>query len=157
MVDKNARNLSELFFFLVQLQFSYSYVIGKHKQRVSVVNRNVDKVTNHPSLRKGGCHEPHDIEDLYKIGQSVRGLPSTLVLSNVLSLTSTYSDINCFAVIFPLSISQVVLIMQHINWQRRQTWFFALIITLSIQLFGVQWIQIFKELFQFLMRLSMFT
>ncbi|PIN05265.1 RNA polymerase II transcription initiation [Handroanthus impetiginosus] len=35
--------------------------------------RNVHKVKGHPSLRKGGCHEVHDIEDLVKIGQVVKG------------------------------------------------------------------------------------
>ncbi|KAL9448863.1 hypothetical protein AB3S75_010908 [Citrus x aurantiifolia] len=35
--------------------------------------KNVHKVRGHPSLQKGGCHEVHDIEDLVKVGQVVRG------------------------------------------------------------------------------------
>ncbi|PNY05673.1 fanconi anemia group J protein [Trifolium pratense] len=35
--------------------------------------KNVHKVKSHPSLQKGGCNEVHDIEDLVKVGQSVRG------------------------------------------------------------------------------------
>ncbi|KAK0577247.1 hypothetical protein LWI29_030173 [Acer saccharum] len=35
--------------------------------------KNVHKVKGHPSLQKGGCHEVHDIEDLVKVGQIVRG------------------------------------------------------------------------------------
>ncbi|KAI3465455.1 hypothetical protein Pfo_022118 [Paulownia fortunei] len=35
--------------------------------------KNVHKVKGHPSLQKGGCHEVHDIEDLVKIGQVVKG------------------------------------------------------------------------------------
>ncbi|XP_075516697.1 uncharacterized protein LOC142551379 isoform X1 [Primulina tabacum] len=35
--------------------------------------KNVHKVKGHPSLQKGGCHEVHDIEDLVKVGQVVKG------------------------------------------------------------------------------------
>ncbi|XP_056164898.1 uncharacterized protein LOC115666787 isoform X2 [Syzygium oleosum] len=35
--------------------------------------QNANKVKAHPSLQKGGCHEAHDIEDLVKIGQVVKG------------------------------------------------------------------------------------
>ncbi|KAK3427328.1 hypothetical protein EUGRSUZ_F03572 [Eucalyptus grandis] len=35
--------------------------------------KNAHKVKAHPSLQKGGCHEAHDIEDLVKIGQVVKG------------------------------------------------------------------------------------
>ncbi|KAL6549145.1 hypothetical protein OROHE_008990 [Orobanche hederae] len=35
--------------------------------------RNVHKVKEHSSLQKGGCHEVHDIEDLVKVGKSVKG------------------------------------------------------------------------------------
>ncbi|KAL5848005.1 hypothetical protein ACOSQ3_011529 [Xanthoceras sorbifolium] len=35
--------------------------------------KNVHRVKGHPSLQKGGCHEVHDIEDLVKVGQVVRG------------------------------------------------------------------------------------
>ncbi|GMI91400.1 hypothetical protein like AT1G20720 [Hibiscus trionum] len=35
--------------------------------------KNMHKVKCHPSLQKGGCHEAHDIEDLVKIGQVVKG------------------------------------------------------------------------------------
>ncbi|KAB1203523.1 hypothetical protein CJ030_MR8G015346 [Morella rubra] len=35
--------------------------------------KNVHKVKGHPSLQKGGCHEAHDIEDLVKVGQAVKG------------------------------------------------------------------------------------
>nr|GMD43590.1 Fanconi anemia group J protein homolog [Ipomoea batatas] len=35
--------------------------------------KNAHKVKAHPSLQKGGCHEAHDIEDLVKVGQVVRG------------------------------------------------------------------------------------
>lgn len=41
---------------------------------ISLANRNVNKVKGHPSLQKGGCHEAHDIEDLVKVGKSVKGL-----------------------------------------------------------------------------------
>jgi Fanconi anemia group J protein len=34
----------------------------------------VHKIKGHPSLQKGGCHEAHDIEDLVKVGQVVKGL-----------------------------------------------------------------------------------
>lgn len=37
------------------------------------MNRNAHKVKYHPSLQKGGCHEVHDIEDLVKVGQTVKG------------------------------------------------------------------------------------
>ncbi|XP_072075269.1 uncharacterized protein [Arachis hypogaea] len=36
-------------------------------------NRNAHKVKGHPSLQKGGCNEVHDIEDLIKVGHSVKG------------------------------------------------------------------------------------
>ncbi|GAB2243535.1 hypothetical protein Droror1_Dr00023663 [Drosera rotundifolia] len=35
--------------------------------------KNANKVKNHPSLQKGGCNEVHDIEDLVKVGQTVKG------------------------------------------------------------------------------------
>ncbi|XP_057517001.1 uncharacterized protein LOC130798140 isoform X2 [Amaranthus tricolor] len=35
--------------------------------------KNHHKVTSHPSLQKGGCHEAHDIEDLVKVGKRVKG------------------------------------------------------------------------------------
>ena len=35
--------------------------------------RNAHKVKGHPSLHKGGCNEVHDIEDLVKVGQLVKG------------------------------------------------------------------------------------
>ncbi|RVX15979.1 Fanconi anemia group J protein-like [Vitis vinifera] len=35
--------------------------------------KNMHKVKGHPSLQKGGCHEAHDIEDLVKVGQVVKG------------------------------------------------------------------------------------
>ncbi|KAJ1411488.1 P-loop containing nucleoside triphosphate hydrolase [Sesbania bispinosa] len=35
--------------------------------------KNAHKVKGHPSLHKGGCNEVHDIEDLVKIGQAVKG------------------------------------------------------------------------------------
>ncbi|KAL5557707.1 hypothetical protein UlMin_033918 [Ulmus minor] len=35
--------------------------------------KNLSKVKSHPSLQKGGCHEAHDIEDLVKVGQVVKG------------------------------------------------------------------------------------
>ncbi|KAG4955254.1 hypothetical protein JHK87_040848 [Glycine soja] len=34
---------------------------------------NAHKVKGHPSLHKGGCNEVHDIEDLVKVGQLVKG------------------------------------------------------------------------------------
>ncbi|CAJ1972622.1 unnamed protein product [Sphenostylis stenocarpa] len=34
---------------------------------------NAHKVKCHPSLQKGGCNEVHDIEDLVKVGQLVKG------------------------------------------------------------------------------------
>lgn len=41
---------------------------------ISLANRNVQKVKGHASLKKGGCHEAHDIEDLVKVGKAVKGL-----------------------------------------------------------------------------------
>lgn len=41
---------------------------------ISLANRNVNKIKGHPSLQKGGCYEAHDIEDLVKVGKSVKGL-----------------------------------------------------------------------------------
>ncbi|XWS24611.1 hypothetical protein CRYUN_Cryun28dG0117900 [Craigia yunnanensis] len=35
--------------------------------------KNMHKIKCHPSLQKGGCHEAHDIEDLVKVGQVVKG------------------------------------------------------------------------------------
>ncbi|KAI4374871.1 hypothetical protein MLD38_012813 [Melastoma candidum] len=35
--------------------------------------KNVNKVKAHPSLQRGGCHEAHDIEDLLKVGEVVKG------------------------------------------------------------------------------------
>ncbi|XP_057974456.1 uncharacterized protein LOC131162218 isoform X2 [Malania oleifera] len=35
--------------------------------------KNVKQIRAHPSLQKGGCHEAHDIEDLVKVGQVVKG------------------------------------------------------------------------------------
>ncbi|CAB4309336.1 unnamed protein product [Prunus armeniaca] len=37
--------------------------------------KNVQKVKGHASLKKGGCHEAHDIEDLVKVGKAVKGCP----------------------------------------------------------------------------------
>lgn len=48
------------------------------------LNRNVNKVKGHLSLRKGGCHEVHDIEDLVKVGQAVKGLLSFGFICNAL-------------------------------------------------------------------------
>ncbi|PWA89161.1 RAD3-like DNA-binding helicase protein [Artemisia annua] len=36
-------------------------------------NRNAPKIRAHPSVRKGGCYEVHDIEDLVKVGEMVQG------------------------------------------------------------------------------------
>ncbi|PIA56861.1 hypothetical protein AQUCO_00700902v1 [Aquilegia coerulea] len=35
--------------------------------------RNVNKVIGHSTLQKGGCNEAHDIEDLVKVGRTVKG------------------------------------------------------------------------------------
>nr|DAD46536.1 TPA_asm: hypothetical protein HUJ06_016473 [Nelumbo nucifera] len=35
--------------------------------------KNAHKVKYHPSLQKGGCYEVHDIEDVVKVGQLVKG------------------------------------------------------------------------------------
>ncbi|KAI4336693.1 hypothetical protein L6164_015186 [Bauhinia variegata] len=35
--------------------------------------KNAHKVKGHPSIQRGGCNEVHDIEDLVKIGQVVKG------------------------------------------------------------------------------------
>lgn len=37
-------------------------------------NRNAPKIRAHPSVRKGGCYEVHDIEDLVKVGEMVQGM-----------------------------------------------------------------------------------
>ncbi|KAL4579106.1 hypothetical protein LXL04_015241 [Taraxacum kok-saghyz] len=34
---------------------------------------NAKKIRSHPSVKKGGCYEVHDIEDLVKVGQMVEG------------------------------------------------------------------------------------
>lgn len=34
---------------------------------------NANKIRSHPSLKKGGCYEVHDIEDLLKVGEMVEG------------------------------------------------------------------------------------
>lgn len=34
---------------------------------------NAPKIRAHPSVRKGGCYEVHDIEDLVKVGEMVQG------------------------------------------------------------------------------------
>ena len=41
---------------------------------IAFSNRNANKVKGHSSLKKGGCHEVYDIEDLVKIGQEMKGL-----------------------------------------------------------------------------------
>ncbi|CAH9087086.1 unnamed protein product [Cuscuta europaea] len=43
--------------------------------------KNAHKVKGHPSLQKGACHEAHDIEDLVKVGQVVRGCSYFAALS----------------------------------------------------------------------------
>lgn len=40
---------------------------------MSPTNRNANKVKSHPTLQRGGCHEVHDIEDLVKVGEVVKG------------------------------------------------------------------------------------
>ncbi|KAL7116480.1 hypothetical protein ACP275_03G007400 [Erythranthe tilingii] len=45
----------------------------KNKEDTCPEFKNVHKVKSHPSLQKGGCHEVHDIEDLVKVGQVVKG------------------------------------------------------------------------------------
>lgn len=35
--------------------------------------KNAHRVKNHPSFQKGGCHEAHDIEDIVKVGKTVKG------------------------------------------------------------------------------------
>ncbi|XP_022936915.1 Fanconi anemia group J protein homolog [Cucurbita moschata] len=35
--------------------------------------KNFNKVKSHPTLQRGGCHEVHDIEDLVKVGEVVKG------------------------------------------------------------------------------------
>ncbi|KAH6799841.1 RAD3-like DNA-binding helicase protein [Perilla frutescens var. hirtella] len=48
-------------------------LLKKNREDTCPEYRNVHKVRGHPSLQKGGCHEVHDIEDLVKIGQVVKG------------------------------------------------------------------------------------
>ncbi|KAJ7005627.1 Fanconi anemia group J protein [Populus alba x Populus x berolinensis] len=45
----------------------------KDKEAGCLQFKNANKVRGHPSLQKGGCHEVHDIEDLVKVGQVVKG------------------------------------------------------------------------------------
>lgn len=54
-----------------------------------VTNRNVHRVKYHPSFQKGGSHEVHDIEDLVKVGQVVRGMLFMLFLAQAASICST--------------------------------------------------------------------
>lgn len=56
-------------------------------------HRNAHKVKAHPSLQKGGCHEAHDIEDLVKIGQVVKGALHVSKNVSCLSL-SCFDDIS---------------------------------------------------------------
>ncbi|XP_047329067.1 Fanconi anemia group J protein homolog [Impatiens glandulifera] len=44
-----------------------------NQERGCLEFKNMHKVKAHPSFRKGGCHEVHDIEDLVKVGQLVKG------------------------------------------------------------------------------------
>ncbi|TVU10354.1 hypothetical protein EJB05_43878, partial [Eragrostis curvula] len=37
--------------------------------------KNAQKLSRHPSLQIGGCYEVHDIEDLVRVGQKVKGCP----------------------------------------------------------------------------------
>ncbi|GER37372.1 Brca1 interacting protein helicase 1 brip1 [Striga asiatica] len=48
-------------------------LLMKNRQDSCPQFKNVNKVRGHPSLQKGGCHEVHDIEDLVKVGQVVKG------------------------------------------------------------------------------------
>lgn len=44
-----------------------------------IFNRNAQKIRAHPSVKKGGCYEVHDIEDLIKVGEMVEGLVFNLI------------------------------------------------------------------------------
>jgi hypothetical protein len=46
---------------------------------MSKLCRNAQKLSRHPSLQIGGCYEVHDIEDLVRVGQKVKGLYVCLV------------------------------------------------------------------------------
>ncbi|KAL6601612.1 hypothetical protein ACP70R_044832 [Stipagrostis hirtigluma subsp. patula] len=37
--------------------------------------KNAQKLSRHPSLQIGGCYEVHDIEDLVRVGQKIKGCP----------------------------------------------------------------------------------
>ncbi|KAG8044091.1 hypothetical protein GUJ93_ZPchr0852g18740, partial [Zizania palustris] len=37
--------------------------------------KNAQKLSRHPSIQIGGCYEVHDIEDLVRVGQKVKGCP----------------------------------------------------------------------------------
>ncbi|KMT19267.1 hypothetical protein BVRB_1g014480 isoform A [Beta vulgaris subsp. vulgaris] len=45
----------------------------KDKETGCTQFKNAHRVKSHPSLQKGGCHEAHDIEDLVKVGKTVKG------------------------------------------------------------------------------------
>ncbi|CAN6463879.1 unnamed protein product [Victoria cruziana] len=47
----------------------------KDPDRGCVGSKNAHKVKSHPSVRKGGSFEIHDIEDLVKVGRSIQGCP----------------------------------------------------------------------------------
>ncbi|RWW26326.1 hypothetical protein GW17_00009298 [Ensete ventricosum] len=66
------------------------------KATVFNYDRNAHKVKCHPSLQKGGCYEVHDIEDLVKVGQSVKGLlpfPLTITDFNTVPLSINIEDV----------------------------------------------------------------
>ncbi|KAL5206580.1 hypothetical protein ABZP36_034789 [Zizania latifolia] len=46
-----------------------------HKVQGCLEFKNAQKLSRHPSLQIGGCYEVHDIEDLVRVGQKVKGCP----------------------------------------------------------------------------------
>lgn len=74
-------------FSLIHMSSSYTLVLILMKATVFNYDRNAHKVKCHPSLQKGGCYEVHDIEDLVKVGHSVKGLlPLTITVFNAVLL-----------------------------------------------------------------------
>lgn len=81
--------------------------------------RYVHKVKGHPSLQKGGCHEVHDIEDLVKVGQVVKGPVSLLSRLKCISLKdkNLYVTVSCmrcgpvYYVVWPMNLWRSIWIM----------------------------------------------
>lgn len=129
----SAQNSSELYLiWLTVFYFACNARLDNLFSAKSVPIRNVHKVKGHPSLQKGGSHDIHDIEDLVKIGQVVKGSLLVLMVSQSWWFNQHVSLKGYFGF-------QVVHILQHGPWHKMRIWFFAHITTLLIPSSGMQW------------------